>query len=167
MRGRWLAAAALAAAAAGWLAWRATRPGPGDEEAIAALFADGARAASERRVSDAVAALSERFRSASGWDRREVKQVVAAQVLRGEWVSVTVAGVRTAVEGNRARAAVHLVAARSGQGGRLSDLLPHQATGLRIDAELEREDGTWKVVAASHRQVPLPEALGEPAPGAP
>jgi len=155
-------AVAIAAAAGGWLAWRASRPDPTDEEAIAALFADGARAAQERRVSDAVAGLSERFRSASGWDRREVKQVIAAQVLRGEWVSVTVAGARIAVEGDRARAGIHLVAARSGQGGSLADLLPHQATGLRVDAELEREGGTWKVVAASHRIVPLAEALGEP-----
>jgi len=164
MKGRIFAAAAVAAAAAvGWLAWGGSRAGPTDEEAIAALFADGARAAQERRLADAVAGLSERFRSASGWDRREVKRVVAAQVLRGEWVSVTVAGLRTSVEGDRARSAVHLVAARSGQGSRLADLLPHQATGLRVDAELEREGGEWKVVAASHRAIPVAEAIGEPA----
>jgi hypothetical protein len=55
------------------------------------------------------------------------------------------------------------VAARSGQGTALADLLPQQATGLRVDAELEREEGRWMVVAASHRTIPLAEALGEPA----
>ncbi len=146
-----------------WLAWRhLTRPEPDDEERIRALFVDSARAAEERRAGDAVAPLSERFRSEGGWDRAEVKRAIAGAALRGAWVAVSVAGDRIEVEGDRARAALHAVAVRSGRGRALSELLPQEATALRIDARLEREDGAWRVVGASWREIPLPEALAGP-----
>jgi hypothetical protein len=91
-----------------------------------------------------------------------VKQLVAYQALRGEWVSVTVAGAEVAVDGQVARATVDLVLARSGVGKALSDLLPAEASAWRIDCGLELEEGEWRVVEADWRPVALAEALAGP-----
>lgn len=168
-----LVAVPLAAVAAWLLAGRLLgSPGPSDEEQIRALFAAAAQAVGEKRVSDAVAGLSERFRGAGGWTRREVQQVIAGQVLRGEWLAVTIAGDSVEVEGDRARAALHLVVARSGKGASLAGLLPQDGAGLAVEAELEREAGAWRVVSAAHRTIPIAEALQTapelpPRPGSP
>jgi hypothetical protein len=159
-----VATLALAAGAAGWAAWRRlSEPAPSDEDRIRALFDEAARAVEDRRVSDAVSAVSERFRG-DGLDRHGVKQLVASQVLRGEWVRVSVAGARVRVERDAASAVVDVVMARSGRGARLADLLPQDAAANRIDCRLEREGGEWRVVSASRRPISLAEALAGPPP---
>jgi hypothetical protein len=158
-----LAAAALLAVLLGWR--RLAAPARSDEEQVRALFEEAARAVGEKRVGDALACVSERFRGEGGWDRAELKRAVAGQVLRGDWLRVTVTTARVAVEGDRARAQVALVAARSGRGATLADLLPQEGTGLLLDAGLEREGGEWRVVTGSHRQVPIVEALAGPPAG--
>jgi hypothetical protein len=164
-----VAVAAALVAAAAFAAWRLVggEP-PGDEEQIRALFEDAARAAAEKRVADAVEGVSERFRG-EGLDRQGVKQLVAWHVLRGEWVSVSLAGARVRVDGGRARASVDAVLARgAGKGKALAALLPGEASAHRFDAALEREEGGWRIVAASWRPVQLADALaGPPEPAAP
>jgi len=154
-------------ALAGAVAWKALgRRAIPDEEAIRLLLDRAARAAEEKRVSDAVEAVSERFQG-GGLDRRGVKQLVALHVLRGEWVSVSVSGARIRVEdAGRARANVDVVLARGGAKGKaLEALLPGEASVHRIACRLEREDGEWRIVEASWTPVGLPEALaGPPAP---
>ena len=153
-----LAFLAVAGGVALWL----RRPPPGDEDAIRALFEDAARAASERRASDAVAGVSERF-AGHGLDRRGVKQLVAFHVLRGEWVSVTVAGARVSVEGDAARATVDAVLARGAAGGKpLAALLPGEASAHRFACRLAREAGGWRVVEAEWRPIDLAAALAGP-----
>ncbi len=154
----------LLAGALGWAAFRklAARP-PSDEEAIGAIFLDAARAVEEKRVSVAVRGVSERFRG-DGLDKRELKQLIAANALRGEWVSVTVAGTRVQVDGDAARATVDVVMARSGKGRALADLLPAEASASRIACELAREEGEWRVVSARRRPISLAEALAGPPP---
>jgi hypothetical protein len=151
--------AALAALAVALVAWHRSAPPPSDEERIRALFAEAARAAGEKRAGDAVAGLSERFRGAGGWEKRDVQRAIAGQVLRGEWLTVAITSDRVEVSGDRAHAAVHLVAARSGKGKALAGLLPGDGTGLAIEAELEREGSEWKIVSAVHRSVSIAEAL--------
>lgn len=153
-----VAVAALAVLAA----LRLTREKPSDEEAIRALFDDAARAAEEKRVGDAVAGLSERFRG-RGLDRDGVRRLVAFHVLRGEWVSVTVASARIAVEGERARATVDAVLARgSGKGKALQALLPGEASAHRFRCKLEREGEGWRVVEAEWSAVGLADAITGP-----
>jgi hypothetical protein len=154
-----LLAAAAVAAGIGLLA----REGPpGDEEAIRALFDDAARAASERRVSDAVAGVSEAF-SGHGLDRRGVKQLVAFHVLRGEWVSVAIAGASVAVEGDGARAVVDAVLARGAASKKpLAALLPGEASAHRFACRLAREEDGWRVVAADWEAIDLGAALAGP-----
>jgi hypothetical protein len=156
-----LAALAAAVAAAAFLGWRALRPAPSDEEQIRALLADAARAAEEQRVGDAVRDVSERFEG-EGLDRRGVKQLVAAHVLRGTWVSVTIAGAAIAPVGDAARAAVDVVLSRSGKGTPLTELLPAQASVHRFQLRLERERGAWKVVRAAWRPITIEEAAAGP-----
>ncbi len=162
MSRRTLAAAALGLAAGGALAlWRPWRKPPGDEERIAALFVEAARAAEEKRVGDAVEAVSERYRG-EGLDKRGVKQLLAYLIARGEWVSATVAGTSVRVEGGSAEAVVDVVLARSGKGTRLADLLPEQASANRLTCRLEREGKAWRVVSAARRPISLAEALAGP-----
>jgi hypothetical protein len=164
---RTLAVLLAAAAVAAGLALRQRAAPPPDEEQIRALFDAAARAAGEKRVSDVVEAVSERF-GGHGLDRRGVKQLVALQVLRGDWVSVQVAGTSIAVEGDAARATVDAVLARGGAGAKpLAALLPGEASAHRFACRLEREEEGWRVVSAEWHAIGLAEALaGPPAPGA-
>ncbi len=164
MSRRTLFLAAAVVALAGVAAWKVLgRRPPSDEEAIRLLFDRAARAAEEKRVSEAVEAVSERFRG-GGLDRRGVKQLVAFHVLRGDWVSVSVSGARIRVEdGARARANVDVVLARGGAKGKALDArLPGEARVHRIACRLEREDGEWRIVEADWTPVGLAEALAGP-----
>ncbi len=155
-----IVAVAVALAAVG--AARLLRSPPTDEEAIRALFDEAARAASEKRAGDAVEGVSERFRG-HGLDRAGVKRLVAFHVLRGEWVSVSIAGARIAVEGDVARANVDAVLARGGAAGKaLASLLPGEASAHRFSCRLEREPDGWRIVEAAWRAVELADALSGP-----
>jgi hypothetical protein len=153
-----LAVAALVAAA---LAWRLRRPPETDEDRIRALLEDAARAAEEKRVSDVVAGVSERF-AAGGLDRHAAKQVVALQVLRGGWVSVSILEPRIRVDGDRARANVDAVLSRGAKGKALPALLPGEASVHRFALRLEREPEGWRILEASWRPVELADALAGP-----
>jgi hypothetical protein len=158
-----IAPLALALLGAGW--WLARPPPPSDEQLIRALFEQAAEAAEARRVSDAVAGLSERF-TGQGLTRHELKQLVAAQTLGGRWLVVRVAGLRVEVAGEAARAVLDLVASRAGVGKALADLLPADGNAWRVDCRLEREPEGWRVVAASWVAESLADALTGPEPGA-
>jgi hypothetical protein len=158
-----IAPLALAILGAGW--WWARPPPPSDEQLIRALFEQAAEAAEARRVSDAVAGLSERF-TGQGLTRRELKQLVAAQTLGGRWLVVRVAGLRVEVAGEAARAVLDLVASRAGTGKALADVLPADGNAWRVDCRLEREPEGWRVVAASWVAESLADALTGPKPGA-
>jgi hypothetical protein len=162
MRRRTLLLASLALAATAGAAWLLGRPPPpSDEMLIRALYADAVRAAEERRVSDAVAGVSERFQG-QGLDRRGLKQLVAAHAMRGGWLVVRVAGLRVEVAGDAARAVLDLVATRAGAGPALADLLPADGNAWRVDCRLEREPAGWRVVGASWVDEPLADALTGP-----
>jgi hypothetical protein len=155
---------AVAALAATGLALRCGRAPPDDETAIRALFEEAARAASEKRVGDAVAPVSERF-AGHGLDRRGVKQLVAFHVLRGEWVSISISGAEIAVDGDAAHANVDAVLARGGGAGKvLASLLPGEASAHRFLCRLAREEDGWRVIAAEWRRIELADALAGPPP---
>ena len=150
---------ALVALVAAGAAWRLTRPAPpSDQELIQALFGDAVRATEERRVSDSVAGLSERFRGQE-LDKAGVKQLVAGNALRGNWLVVRIAGLRVEVAGDGASAVLDLVASRAGPGKSLADLLPADGSAWRIDCRLEREAEGWRIVGATWVEESLVEAL--------
>jgi hypothetical protein len=139
----------------------ATRTRPGDADRIRSMFQDAARAAEEHRIDDVVRGLSERF-AGHGLDKGGARRLVALHVLRGSWVSVTVAGERVLVEGDRARAAVDVVMSRSGKGTPLAELLPETASVHRFELHLARERDGWKVTEARWRRASLAEAAAGP-----
>jgi len=140
---------------------RLLRPPPTDAERIQALLASAAGAAEERKAGEVVRDVSERF-AGEGLDRQGLRQFVTYQILRGQWVGVTIAGTRLEVEGDLARAAVDVVLARGGPGAGLADLLPAGGSVHRLQLRLEREAEGWKVVAARWRPVPVGQALDGP-----
>jgi hypothetical protein len=146
------------------VARRAGREPETDEERIRALFARAAGAAEERRVGDVVEGVSERF-AEGGLDKQGVKRLVAGLLLRGDWVSVSIAGIAVTVQEGRARANVDVITARGGKGKALEELAPQEAAAHRIACRLEREDGEWRVVGATWEAINLTDALaGAPAP---
>jgi hypothetical protein len=132
-----------------------------DEDRIRALFDGAALAAEQKKIGDVVEPLSERF-SGAGLDKLGVKRLVAGMVLRGDWVSVSVAGFAVTVEGDRARATVDVVTARGGNGKAVAELLPQEGAAHRIACRLEREEGDWRIVGAEWSQITLGEALAGP-----
>jgi hypothetical protein len=154
--------AVLVLATAG-AAWRLTRgPPPSDEELIRAVYDEGVRAAEERRITDAVGGLSERFQG-QGLDKQGVKQLVAVNALRGSWVMVRIAGLHVEVTGDVARARLDLLATRAGAARAWADLLPSEASAWRVDCRLEREPEGWRIVGATWVEESLVEALAGPA----
>ena len=150
----------LLALGGAWLVQRGAS-GETDEERIRKLILEAARAAEERRPRDAVLPLSDRF-SGGGLDRDGVRSLIALETLRGSWTSVTVAGMAVEVDGDRARAAFDLVAARGGARRTLADLWPAEANAFRVACELERERAGFRVVRGRWREVPLAEVLAGP-----
>ncbi len=167
IRIRWLAVAGVAAAlvAAVCLLRRPPRLGP--EERIRAMLDQAAHAAEQRKVKDVVAVLSERFEGGGEGARAgrdEVRRLLAFELLRGEWVSVTISSARVIVDGRRARANVDALLSRAADRTKgLGSLLPGEASAHRFRLDLEEEEpGTWRVVSGTWREIGLEEALSGP-----
>jgi hypothetical protein len=164
MTRRNLAILGAVAALAAVVAVRQLRgPPPSDEERIQALFTAAALAAEERRTADLLAPISPRFQG-GGLDHQGVKRFLLGMILRGEWVAVSIAGLQVAVDGDRARANVDVVTARSGKGKAVADLLPQEGAAHRIACRLEREGDAWRIVGAEWSQISFAEALAGPPP---
>lgn len=160
-----LVVAAAAAAVVAWLAWPARTEGP--EERIRALLQEAARAAEQRKPGEVAELLSERFRGGAGeasLGRDDARRLLALELLRGQWVTVTIASAEVIVDGPRARAHVDALLSRAADRQKgLAALLPGEAAVHRFRLELEEEpDGRWRVVAAGWRQASLQEALAGP-----
>ncbi len=167
IRPRWLAIAAVAAALVGAVCLLRRRPELGPEERIRALLDQAAHAAEQRKVKDVVAILSERFEGGGEGTRAgrdEVRRLLAFELLRGQWVSVTVSSARVIVDGRRARANVDAVLSRAADRTRgLGSLFPGEASVHRFRLDLEEEEpGSWRVVSGTWREIGIEEALSGP-----
>src|SRR5512137_1463088 len=92
-----VAAAALLALGA-FLGFRALAPGPSDEDRIRDQVYEVARAAEEKRVSDVMGVVSERFHGQE-LDRDGLRRLVAFHALRGSWNAVVPLAVTVEVRG--------------------------------------------------------------------
>lgn len=163
---RWSVVLVVVLAAVGaYLALRPSARTP--EERIRAALDEAAKAVGARRAAGVVELLSPRFQGEAGgerFSRDDARRLVAAELLRGQWASAHVTGAAVAVEGSRARAAVHAVLSRADDRAKgLSSLLPGEASAHRFQLDLEEEDGSWRVVRAAWRPITLEEALSGPA----
>lgn len=159
-----IAAAAAALAAAVWFLRPARTLTP--EERIQAMFQDAARAAEQRKVGEVVELLSDRFDGGGEGQRAtrdEVRRMLALELLRGQWVSVTISSARVIVDGPRARASVDAVLSRAADRSKgLTSLLPGEASVHRFSLDLEDEAGKWRIVSGRWRQIGIEEALSGP-----
>ncbi len=142
-------------------------PALGPEERIRAIFDRAAQAAEQRKVDEVMEVLSTRF--AGGGEgmragRDEVRRLLAFELLRGQWVSVTVSSARVIVDGRRARAHVDVLMSRAADRKKgLGALLPGEASAHRFRLDLEEEEPErWRVVSGDWRQIGLEEALSGP-----
>jgi hypothetical protein len=128
---------------------------PGVAEAIERRVRELAHAAEERELGDLTDGVSERFRSGEGWGKTEAKRVLAAQVLRGEWLRVFVADLSAQEESpTRGTFRTKLLFARSE--AQTLEALSRDAvmSAYLLEGVFEREeDGTWRVVQARHRRL--------------
>ena len=164
-RAGWIAVVVLVGlAGAIWLARRSPSLSP--EARIRARFDEAARAAEKRRADEVVEILSERFGGGGEGmraDRDEVRRMLALELLRGQWVSVSVTSARTIVDGSRARSNVDVLMSRSEDRRKgIAALLPGEAAAHRFELELEEEKGEWRVVSGTWRQIGLAEAVAGP-----
>jgi hypothetical protein len=155
----------VAAGVGAWLAVR--RPAPQTPEArIRTALERAAQAAGERKADEVIELLSQRFGGEAGGERftrDDARRLVVLELLRGRWVSASITGAAVVVDGGRAKAVVHVVLSRAGEGTKgLGDLLPGEASAHRFLLDLEEESGEWRVVSARWRQIGLEEALSGP-----
>ena len=153
-----VAAAVVVAVAGAALAWRALRPGPTDEEQIRGIIEATAKAVEEKRPGDAVAFVSERFRG-QGMDRRELRQFITYNALRGSWNAVVPVAVRVDVQGDRAEAVVDAALLQGARVEGIAAALPANADTWRIEIALEREPEGFRVVTARWRPIGVAEGL--------
>jgi len=167
MKMRCTARRALVVLAVAALAAPACKKPKSDEELIRAIFGRAAQAAEEKRPGDVVADVSERFR-AGELDRDGVRRTVAGVILRGGWLSASIAKANVLVEGDAASAVVDVLLAQAAGARSLADLAPGEASVHRFDVRLAREPDGWRVTAARWAPVELSDALaGPPEPSPP
>ena len=95
--------------------------------------------------------------------RDEVRRMLALELLRGAWVSVTISSAEVIVDGSRARANVDALLSRAEDRTKgLASLLPGEASVHRFSVDLEEEAGKWRVVSGTWRQIGI---CRRPSPG--
>lgn len=143
----------LALAAAGLVLALWPSHEPGVPEAVEQRVRELAQAAEERDLGALTDGVSQRFKSREGWGRDEARRVLAAQVLRGEWLRVFVADLRATEESpTRGAFRAKLVFARS-EAKSLEGLSRESVmSAYLLEGAFEREeDGTWRCVSVSQR----------------
>jgi hypothetical protein len=130
------------------------------EERIRSQVLAMAQAAEERKLGEIMEHISSRFHSSEGWDRDEVKSVLASEIFQGRFVRVFVAGLDVSLDSDtQARMKGKFVLGRS-DAKTLQDLVGQsQMDAYEITGELELEDGDWRFVSASHRPLDAKEIL--------
>ena len=149
-RGR-LVAAAIALAAGGLTYLLVARESVTPEEQIRRKAVAMADAAERKELGFIMEQLSPRFQTDDGSSRDDVKGLLAAQLLRGEWVRVMTANVDVAMT-SPSSADFHgtYIFGRS-KAKQLKDLAKESViAAYEITAKVEREaDGEWRFVSAS------------------
>ncbi len=123
------------------------------EDQIRALIASCVEGVEKHSVSALSDAIADDFRGPEGLDAREVRQVVAGQVLRDrETVAVfnPTLDVTMKSAGAAEFSGIFLFS-------RTRDMKPESiGSAYRIEGKLERRDGAWKIVSASYKPISWP-----------
>ena len=99
--------------------------------------------------------VSDRFKAGRGWGKEQVKGVLVAQVLRGQWVRIFHTGLEvTEVSPTRGDFSVRFIFARS-EARELDQLATESVVDAwSVEGSFEKEpDGEWRVVEARDRRL--------------
>ncbi|WP_163782396.1 hypothetical protein [Myxococcus vastator] len=122
------------------------------EEAIRRQVVVMTREAEAKDVGGVMELVSERFRSngQGGWSKKDVRGILTAQVLRGQWVRVFVTNLEVReVSPTEGEFNARFIFGRS-QAEKVEDLAADSVlSAYRIEGAFEKEeDGEWRVVRA-------------------
>ncbi len=159
-RSRLVAAAVVLIAAALTFGLWTRGSSTGAEELIQQKAIKMARAAEKKELGYIMDQVSDRFTSAEGWQKSDLRAVLAGQLLRGNWVRVFPANLKvTLTSSSTAAFSGKFIFGRS-TATSLKDLARESAmSSYAIDAKLEKEGDEWKFVSASHREIDPSEFL--------
>lgn len=146
---------ALALLAAGLVLWLWPTPELPVQEAITRKIIAMTRAAEEKDVAGVMEDVSERFKAGRGLGKDQVKGVLLAQVLRGQWVRIFHTGLEvTEVSPTRGDFTVRFIFARS-EARDLDQLAKESVVDAwSVEGSFEKEqDGEWRVVEARDRRL--------------
>lgn len=151
---KWLAVGAAALAALAVLLLWPQREVPQAEQ-VRRRVVQLVDAAEHKQLGKVMDGVSERFRSEEGWGKQDLKAVLAAQLLRGEWMRIIMdLQPPTAVSDGEVHVQGRFFFARS-EAKELERLAAESViSAWLIDAVFVREeDGEWRVVSARHRRL--------------
>jgi hypothetical protein len=146
----------LALLAAGAVLFFWPRPEPGVQEAITRKVVELTRAAEEKDVGGVMEHVSEHFRSdGGGWGKKEVRGILTAQVLRGQWVRVFMTNLEVQeVSPTQGDFQARFIFGRS-EAEKVQDLAASSVlNAYSIEGTFKKEaDGEWRVVRAKQRPI--------------
>ncbi|MBZ4334162.1 hypothetical protein NR800_16090 [Corallococcus interemptor] len=151
--------AAVAAAALVLFLW--PREEPGVKDAVTRRIIAMTRAAEDKDVGGVMEGVSERFKTTDGWNKQDVHRILAAQVLRGQWVRVFTTDIDVhEVSPTQGDFQARFIFGRS-QADKLEDLAKDSVlNAYAIEGTFEKEsDGEWRVVKAKQRRLDPSELL--------
>ncbi|MFH1808467.1 MAG: hypothetical protein ABIJ09_06975 [Pseudomonadota bacterium] len=135
-----------------------------DAEKIRVLVRDAARAASERDLEGVLAPVAEDFGGQIGFDvddsgggglgRKELRMLLFRFLRQGAAPRVVLRSIEVQVQGDRASTEVLALVARGvGELKQLTEAVPGQAEAMKLELQLVKRDGDWKVVGAKRTPV--------------
>lgn len=146
---------ALALLAAGLVLFLWPDPELPVQEAITRKIIAMTHAAEEKDVAGVMEGVSERFKAGRGFSKEQVRGVLVAQVLRGQWVRIFHTGLEvTEVSPTRGDFTVRFIFARS-EAQELDQLAKESVVDAwSVEGSFEKEqDGEWRVVEARDRRL--------------
>ncbi|MBN1205202.1 MAG: hypothetical protein JXB05_09790 [Myxococcaceae bacterium] len=125
------------------------------EEAISRKIIEMTRSAEEKDIAEVMEGVSERFKAGEGWGKEQLRGVLAAQVLRGQWVRIFFRDLTvTEVSPTQGEFTAKFLFGRS-EAQLLEQLAQETVLSIwRVEGTFEKEqDGEWRVVVARHRRL--------------
>lgn len=131
------------------------REEPSVQEAITRKIVQMTRAAEHKDLGTLMDGVSDRFKSGQGWTKDQVRGILVAQVLRGQWVRIFHTGLEvTEVSPTQGDFSVRFIFARS-EAQEVEQLARESVINAwLVEGTFEKEqDGEWRVVTARNRQL--------------
>jgi hypothetical protein len=130
------------------------------EELIRQKVIKMARAAEKKDVSYIMEQISERFTFDEGGSKRDLHQLLVAQLMRGNWLRVFAVDLAVTVTSpSTASFSGKFIFGRS-NAATLKELAKEsELSSYAIEAKLEKERDDWKFVSAKHRPIDPAEFL--------